>query len=351
MPKTNLVNSSDMTVSDEVTFEKKSNALDEAGLRTHRGQAHEEIRHVIVWYCLMQAIAVVVWWMLLFLLPSVKFHFWPETIGDSALKILIWSDLATYTGLGIGVAWLAHRKSLVMRLGLWTMLGGITYATMLSLSASITTGEGVLGATLMGMSWIGFLHLVTAEFFSKREQIPNVFRNATEGSPKRNLFVTGLQIMVFWPLILGLFPWLITKLQLATSISVYQTKWTIILGAIAFVVASVINLHTAWTMARFGAGTPFPYDKTNKLVCRGMYKWIRNPMAVTGLAQGASVGIMYGSVFVLAYVLCGGLIWHFLVRPIEEEMLADQFGSEYHEYKHRVGLRIPKFQGKNPESK
>ncbi|MCU0712814.1 MAG: isoprenylcysteine carboxylmethyltransferase family protein, partial [Pirellula sp.] len=70
-------------------------------------------------------------------------------------------------------------------------------------------------------------------------------------------------------------------------------------------------------------------------------------MAVTGLAQGASVGIMYGSVFVLVYVLCGGLIWHFLVRPIEEEMLADQFGLEYHQYKKRVGLWIPKSLRKN----
>ncbi len=305
-----------MTVSNEVTFEKKPNALDEAGLLAHRGSAHEEIRRVVVWYCLLQAIAVPAWWVSLFLFPSTKFDYWPQTIGTSALDILMWSDLVTYTGLGI-----------------------------------ILTGEGVLGATLMGMSWAGFLHLVTAEFFSKREQIPSVFRNATERSPTQNLFVTGLQIMVFWPLILGLFPWLITKLQLATTLPFYQTTWTIVLGAFAFAVASLVNLHTAWIMASFGAGTPFPYDKTNKLVCRGMYQWIRNPMAVTGLAQGASVGVMYGSVFVLVYVLCGGLIWHFLVRPIEEEMLADQFGLEYYEYQDHIGLWIPKFPSKTQRSR
>jgi protein-S-isoprenylcysteine O-methyltransferase Ste14 len=69
-------------------------------------------------------------------------------------------------------------------------------------------------------------------------------------------------------------------------------------------------------------------------------------MAVTGLAQGASVGIMYGSVFVLFYVFCGGLIWHFLVRPIEEEMLAEQFGLEYRQYKSSIGLWIPKILSK-----
>ena len=335
-----------MTVSSEVKREMNSGASDEESFLPHRGRAHEEIRRVVVWYCLLQAVAVVAWWVSLFLFPSTKFHYWPQTIGASALDILIWSDLVTYTGLGIGVAWLASRGASVMRLGLWTMLGGITYATILSLTASISTGEGVLGATLMGISWIGFLHLVTAEYFSKREYLFSVFRNATDRSPKRNLFVTGLQLLVFWPLILGMFPWLLTKLQLATSIPFYQTTWAIVLGVITFAVASLVNLHTAWTMASFGAGTPFPYDKTNNLVCRGLYKWIRNPMAVTGLAQGASVGMMYGSVFVLFYVFCGGLIWQFLVRPIEEEMLAEQFGLEYRQYKSSVGLWIPKILSK-----
>jgi protein-S-isoprenylcysteine O-methyltransferase Ste14 len=335
-----------MTVSNEVTSEEKSGVSDEESLLTHRGSAHKEIRRVVVWYCLLQAVAVAVWWVSLFLFPCTKFQYWPETLGESALDILMWSDLFTYTVLGVGVAWLAHRRSKMMRLGLWTMLGGITYATILSLTASISTGEGVLGATLMGMSWIGFLHLVTAEYFSKREHLFSVFRNATDRSPKRNLFVTGLQLLVFWPLILGMFPWLLTKLQLATSIPFYQATWTIALGVLTFAVTSIVNLHTAWTMASFGAGTPFPYDKTNKLVCRGLYKWIRNPMAVTGLAQGASVGIMYGSVFVLFYVFCGGLIWQFLVRPIEEEMLAVQFGLEYRQYKSSVGLWIPKIPSK-----
>lgn len=346
MPTTNLVCSSVMTVSNDETSEVKSGVSDVESLLVHRGSAHGEIRSVVVWYSLLQAVAVVVWWLSLFLFPGTKVQYWPKTIGESALDILLWSDLFTYTVLGVGVAWLAHRGSKWMRFGLWTMLGGITYATLLSLSATISTGEGVLGATLMGMSWVGFFHLVMAEYYSERERIPLVFRNASNPTPQRNLIATGLQILVFWPLILGLFPWLITKLQLATSVSFFSSDWLVVLGGLGFLLSSCVNLHTAWTMALCGAGTPFPYDKTNRLVRRGLYKWVRNPMALTGLAQGASIGIMYGSAFVLVYVLCGGLIWQFLVRPIEEEMLADQFGVEYVKYKEEVGLWVPRFVGK-----
>ena len=332
-----------MTVSNEVSYEMKSDATDEEDLLVFRGSAHDQIRRVVVWYCLLQAIAVVVWWVSLFLFPNTTFYYWPETIGVPALDILMWSDLVIYTGLGIGVAWLAYRKSSMMRLGLWTMLGGITYATILSLSASISTGEAELGAVLMGMSWVGFLHLAVAEYFSQPAHIAKVFRNASDRTSKRNLIATGMQLLVFWPLILGVFPWLITKLQAMTPIPFFDSLLSVVIGLLVFFVSSLVNLHTAWTMANFGAGTPFPYDKTNRLVCRGLYRWIRNPMAVTGLAQGAGVGIAYGSTMVLVYVLCGGLIWHFLVRPIEEEMLAEQFGSEYHQYKVSVGLWIPRF--------
>ena len=308
--------------------------------------AHDQVCGVVAWYCLLQACAVLIWWTSLLMFPSITFYFWPESLGFDALNALLVSDLSIYVGLGFCVSWLAFHRFHILRLGLWSMLGGITYATLISFSATLSTGQAVSGAILMGMSWLGFAHLVLAEYFSQREHISHVFRNATDSTSRRNLLATGGQLIIFWPLILGVFPWLITKLQAMVPLPFFGSTMTFGLGLFAFVVVSLINLHTAWTMASFGAGTPFPYDKTNRLVDRGLYGWIRNPMAVTGLAQGTCVGVMYGSVLVLVYVLCGGLIWHFQVRPIEEEMLLDQFGEEYRVYRHRVGLWLPKGIGK-----
>lgn len=304
--------------------------------------ARREIRTVIVWYCFLQAAAVIAWWSWLILDPSSFVYFWPESLGFVSLRLLMIGDLVTYVGLGGMVGLLAYRDSAWIKPWLWAMLGGITYATAVSVSASVLTGEGSLGAMIMGMSWLGFLHIVGAEHFSNRENLGKMFRNATDTSSLRNRMVTGMQLLVFWPLILGLFPWLIVKLQWRTPIPFFSSGEWFALGWLVFLLASVINLHTAWTMATFGAGTPFPYDKTNRLVNRGLYRWIRNPMAATGLAQGFGVGLMYGSPLVLIYVLCGGLIWQFLVRPLEEQMLTEQFGEEYCCYQRRVGLWVPK---------
>lgn len=95
-------------------------------------------------------------------------------------------------------------------------------------------------------------------------------------------------------------------------------------------------------LTSYGAGTPFPYDKTRELVVSGAYGWIRNPMAVTGLLQGICVGLMLGSPLVLVYVICGAAIWQFLVRPVEEQMMEEQFGASYVAYKAEVNCWLPR---------
>lgn len=74
----------------------------------------------------------------------------------------------------------------------------------------------------------------------------------------------------------------------------------------------------------------------------GPYAWVRNPMALAGLAQGAAVACWHGSVVVAAYVLVGGLVWHFLARPLEEHDLAQAFGADFERYRSRVPLWIPR---------
>ena len=50
-------------------------------------------------------------------------------------------------------------------------------------------------------------------------------------------------------------------------------------------------------------------------------------MAMTGAGQAASVGLMLGSLGVLAYAVLGGLVWNFALRPREEADLERCFGE------------------------
>jgi hypothetical protein len=41
---------------------------------------------------------------------------------------------------------------------------------------------------------------------------------------------------------------------------------------------AAIYVHCVWHFARTGRGTPAPIDAPRKLVRRGLYRWVRNPM-------------------------------------------------------------------------
>jgi protein-S-isoprenylcysteine O-methyltransferase Ste14 len=115
-----------------------------------------------------------------------------------------------------------------------------------------------------------------------------------------------------------------------------------IVAAVVFTAASALGLVSAMTMAVRGRGTPLPFDGARELVVTGPYAWVRNPMALAGLAQGAAVALWHGSALVGIYVVAGGFFWHVVVRPLEEADLARAFGDTFERYRARVPLWWPR---------
>ena len=69
--------------------------------------------------------------------------------------------------------------------------------------------------------------------------------------------------------------------------------------------ASALGLASAAAIATQGDGTPLPIDAPRRLVVSGPYAWVRNPMAVAGIAQGFGVALWHGSWVVAFYVIAG----------------------------------------------
>ncbi|NJM52707.1 MAG: isoprenylcysteine carboxylmethyltransferase family protein [Blastocatellia bacterium] len=157
---------------------------------------------------------------------------------------------------------------------------------------------------------------------------------------------TLTQIIVVWSLILIVFPLIIVQIEAKLGIPrfsfPFQTTSTIIL----FPFVSLIGLSSAYSMAKTGRGTPLPMDTASKLVLSGIYKYVRNPMAISGIGQGLLVGFLLGSPLVLLYGLLGGFIWQFIYRRLEEDDLAQKFGAEYEDYRRKVRCWIPRFSQK-----
>ena len=86
----------------------------------------------------------------------------------------------------------------------------------------------------------------------------------------------------------------------------------------------------------YGEGTPAPFDQPRKLVIRGPYIYMRNPMTVAVCLVLSGEALLFASVplglwFLFFFGLC--LI---LIPLWEEPDLEKRFGESYREYKQKV---------------
>jgi protein-S-isoprenylcysteine O-methyltransferase Ste14 len=169
-----------------------------------------------------------------------------------------------------------------------------------------------------------------------------LLRQAVPAPVWRNVAKTLIQIGLFWGVLLGLFPLAIERVVSANQLDGLAFPPWPVTGWTLLVLASAVGFWSGVTMARLGDGTPLPLDHASRLVVRGPYAYIRNPMAFTGLAQGAAVALILGSTAVLIYVVAGGSFWNWAVRPFEERDLARRFGEPYERYRRAVRCWVPR---------
>lgn len=149
---------------------------------------------------------------------------------------------------------------------------------------------------------------------------------------------------VLWSMTLWLMPVWIVQLELWLGIPKLRFQFQAPVAWGIFVVSAIFNLSSALTMTVVGKGTPLPVDCAPRLVVKGLYRYVRNPMAIGGLGMGYAVGIGFGSIGVTIYVTLGMLIWNYFVRPIEERDLLARFGQPYQQYCQQVQCWFPTFQ-------
>ncbi|RZU65603.1 phospholipid methyltransferase [Microterricola gilva] len=113
-------------------------------------------------------------------------------------------------------------------------------------------------------------------------------------------------------------------------------------GGVILVAASALGVSSAIVMSTAGRGTPLPTAMPTQLVIAGPYRWVRNPMAVSGIVQGVAVGLLLSSWLVVAYAIAGSLLWNYAIRPHEERDLEQRFGDEFRRYRDAVRCWVPR---------
>lgn len=240
------------------------------------------------------------------------------------------------------IAAMGVRVAVVIATG-WTVL----VTVFLALFAAVTTEAG-WGAVLMVAAAAAS---VLAGVVILRGSLPTHWlmvgpfriRPASPGGTVRHhVGATALQIVVFWGLALGVVPAVIAWVETRWMLHVPAPTGVRVAGAALFVVASVIGLWSGAVMSTQGEGTPLPIATARRLVVRGPYRFVRNPMAVAGVAQGIAVGMMLSSWLVVLYAACGSVVWNAAIRPHEERDLEARFGDEFLRYRERVRCWVPR---------
>lgn len=277
---------------------------------------------------LLQATLILLWWLGLSTSHDFYDAFQFPDITSVAFNSFFLPDIAIIALLSIIRAYKPSRDLELI------ILGGFAYGSLYCINASILSHGGYLATIIMVLGLFYNLFLVYQG---------SVFSESKSSNVWINLAKTMVQVICIWTVTLVFFPWVIVK---AFNLSPISDNLHFTIGIILFTLFSSLGIFSAITIVREGKGTPIPADQTKKLVSKGPYKYVRNPMAIAGLGQGVAVSVYLNSIHVFIYVIIGGIIWQVAVRPLEENDMLERFGTDYDNYRKKVKCWIPKLPNK-----
>jgi protein-S-isoprenylcysteine O-methyltransferase Ste14 len=117
---------------------------------------------------------------------------------------------------------------------------------------------------------------------------------------------------------------------------------TVALGAALIATGLFLWLQTVRLLARVGRGTLAPWDPTQRLVVRGPYRHVRNPMISGVMFVLLGEAALLGSTGLLIWFAAFFAINAVYMPLVEEPGLERRFGDDYLRYKAHVPRWLPK---------
>jgi protein-S-isoprenylcysteine O-methyltransferase Ste14 len=132
---------------------------------------------------------------------------------------------------------------------------------------------------------------------------------------------------------------------LSRSVPLTDTsRGTQLAGMLVAGVGAVIVVWCVMAFVFMGRGTPLPLDAPRRLVVRGPYAYVRNPMYVGAFLALAGAALRFRSLPLALYAVGFLTVLHLVVVLYEEPVLRARFGEEYDAYRKAVGRWIPSAQ-------
>lgn len=149
----------------------------------------------------------------------------------------------------------------------------------------------------------------------------------------------------FWAIALpgivaGYVPWRVFGLREARGDLLEAGQLT---GILVAGLGAVLLVACIVEFARRGRGTLSPVDPPRRLVVRGLYRYVRNPMYVSVSAILLGEAMVAPSLGIWIYWLLWFTGVNLFVMAYEEPTLRRTFGAEYDAYCRQVGRWIPRW--------
>jgi protein-S-isoprenylcysteine O-methyltransferase Ste14 len=116
----------------------------------------------------------------------------------------------------------------------------------------------------------------------------------------------------------------------------------VLLGAALLAVGLALFVSTVALFAGTGQGTLAPWDQTQRLVVRGPYRHVRNPMVSGVIFVLLAEATVCGSFSILVWALLFSLVNMVYIPLSEEPGLENRFGDDYRLYKQHVPRWLPR---------
>jgi protein-S-isoprenylcysteine O-methyltransferase Ste14 len=140
--------------------------------------------------------------------------------------------------------------------------------------------------------------------------------------------------------IAGFVPWLITGWT-PEGPGYWWVPAQILGGALA-AAGVLVLVHAFVRFLTEGRGTPVPIAPPKRLVVGGLYRYVRNPMYVAVEAVILGQALLLARLDLVIYAAFVALVTTLFVVAYEEPELSRRFGSDYADYRRRVGRWLPR---------
>lgn len=123
----------------------------------------------------------------------------------------------------------------------------------------------------------------------------------------------------------------------------------IIFGLVLICLGLALMVRTIRLFATTGRGTLAPWDPTEKLVVRDVYRHVRNPMISGVFCVLLGEAVVLGAPPVLYWFVMFVIVNAIYMPLVEERGLLRRFGEEYKAYKRHVPRWMPRLRPWNGE--